>query len=160
MKLQFGLRRSTFLRGKVPQRQEDRMAGRRFRGMIGALIAGSMVFSSTGAIAAAAPAPTTQADPWAVLSAMSGGASAAAVCGAAAAAAAAAVQPAAGCVLPQVDVVAPAAQEPPPPQPIPPVAPESAGLGISPLLLALAAVAAGVALFLILHHKHHNNSPA
>lgn len=127
-----------------------------YRRVVGVLIAGSMVFSSTGALAATA-APTSQPDPWAVLSVMSGGASAAAVCGAAAVAAAA-VQPAAGCVLPQVDA-APMAG-PPAPTPIPPVAPESAGLGISPLLLALAAIAAGVGLYLLLHHHHHNNSPA
>ena len=135
------------------------MAGSRYRAGIGALIAGSLVFSSTGALAAAAP-PVAQADPWAVLSAMSGGASAAAVCGAAAAAAAAAVQPAAGCVLPQIDVV-PATTAPPAPIPVPPVEPASSGLGISPLLLGLAAVAAGVALYLLLHKKHHSaNSPA
>ncbi|MGE5564049.1 MAG: hypothetical protein ACM3ZV_12205 [Bacillota bacterium] len=133
------------------------MTGLRCRGAIGVLIAGSMIFSSTGAIAAAAPA-TTQADPWAVLSVMSGGASATAVCGAAAAAATAA-QPAAGCVLPQVDVAPPATTEAGPPQPIPvpPVEPAGAGLGISPLLLALAAIAAGVGLYLVLHHKGGNS---
>jgi len=128
------------------------------RRLVGLLVAGSMVFSSTGALAATASSPVTQADPWAVLSAMSGGASAAAVCGAAAAAAAAA-QPAAGCVLPQVDAVPVA---PPPPQaiPAPPVETEG-GLGISPLLIGLALVAAGVALYFILHkHHHHANSPA
>lgn len=135
------------------------MAGRRNR-VIGALIAGSLVFSSTGAIAAAAP-PQTQADPWAVLSVMSGGAAAASVCGAAAAAAAAAVQPAAGCVLPQVDVAAVPQAAPPAPIPVPPVEPASSGFGISPLLLGLAAVAAAVALYLVLHKKHHHaNSPA
>jgi len=132
------------------------MAGTRYRGMVGALIAGSMLFSSTGALAATAPAPATQASPWAVLSAMSGGASAAAVCGAAAAAAAAA-QPAAGCVLPQVDVAPVAQSGPPQPIPVPPVEPASAGLGISPLLLALAAIAAGVGLYFAL--RHHSNSP-
>ena len=132
------------------------MAGLRCRGAIGVLIAGSMIFSSTGAIAAAAPA-TAQADPWAVLSVMSGGASATAVCGAAAAAATAA-QPAGGCVLPQVDV-APVTTEtgPPPPIPVPPVEPAGAGLGMSPLLLALAAIAAGIGLYLVLHHKGGNS---
>jgi hypothetical protein len=136
------------------------MSGNRNR-IIGAFIAGSLLFSSTGAIAASAP-PVTQADPWAVLSAMSGGAAAASVCGAAAAAAAAAVQPAAGCVLPQVDVApVPAQAAPPAPIPVPPVEPASSGFGISPLLLGLIAVAAGVALFLVLHKKHHHaNSPA
>jgi hypothetical protein len=126
--------------------------------LVGFLVAGSMVFCSTGALAASPSQPVTQADPWAVLSVMSGGASAAAACGAAAVAAAAA-QPATGCVLPQVDVAAPA---PPPPTPIP-AAPveETGGWGISPLLLGLAAIAAGVALYFILHkHHHHANSPA
>ena len=136
------------------------MAGRRNRA-IGALIAGSLLFGSTGAIAASAPA-ATQADPWAVLSVMSGGAAAASVCGAAAAAAAAAVQPAAGCILPQVDVApVPVQTAPPPPVPVPPVEPVSTGLGISPLLIGLIAVAAAVGLYLVLHKKHNNpNSPA
>jgi hypothetical protein len=135
------------------------MAGLRCRSVIGVLVAGSMIFSSTGAIAAAAPA-TTQVDPWAALSVMSGGASAVAVCGAAATAATAA-QPAAGCVLPQLDVPPAATTETGPPQPIPvpPVEPAGTGLGISPLLLGLAAVLAGIGLYLVLHKKH-GNSPA
>src|SRR5690348_16082354 len=84
----------------------------RHRGVIGVLIAGSMLFSSTGAVAATA-APAYQPDPWAVLSVMSGGASAVAVCGAAATAAAAQA-PGAGCVLPQVDAAPIAAQSAPP----------------------------------------------
>ena len=137
------------------------MAVSRTRGTIGVLIAGSMLFSSTGAIAANAATPTYQPDPWAVLSVMSGGASAAAACGVAigAAAATAAQAPGSGCVLPQVDQApAPAAG---PPQPVPPVAEETTGLGISPILLGLAAIAAAVGLYLILHKKHHHaNSPA
>ena len=134
------------------------MARLRVRGALGVLIASSMLFSSTGAVAASASA--TQPDPWAVLSVMSGGASAAAVCGAAAAAAATAAQPANGCVLPQVDVAPVAQSGPPEPIPVPPVEAPAGGLGISPLLLALAAIAAGVGLYLILHHHHHANSPA
>ena len=133
----------------------------RCRGALGALIAGSMLFSSTGAIASVAPASTYQPDPWAVLSVMNGGASAVAVCGAAAAAAVAQA-PGGGCVLPQVDAAPPVAQNPPPqPIPVPPVEPASSGLGlgISPLLLALVAIAAGVGLYFVLH-KHHANSPA
>lgn len=130
------------------------MACLRCRGAFGVLIAGSMIFSSTGAVAASAPA-TSQADPWAVLSVMSGGASASAVCGAAAAAATAA-QPAGGCVLPQVGA-APVETAPPQPIPVPPVEPAGAGLGISPLLLALAAIAAGIGLYLVLHHNHGNS---
>jgi len=130
------------------------------RRFVGLLVAGSMVFSSTGALAAAAPATTTQADPWAVLSVLSGGASAVAACGAASFAAAAA-QPAPGCVLPQVDVAAPAAPPPPAVVPAPAVGTEG-GFGISPLLIGLAVIAAGVALYFILHKKHHHhaNSPA
>ena len=45
------------------------MAISRSRGAIGVLIAGSLLFSSTGAVAAAS-VPTYQPDPWAVLSAM------------------------------------------------------------------------------------------
>ena len=129
------------------------------RRVIGLLVAGSMVFSSTAALAAAAPPPATQPDPWAVLSVMSGGASAIAACGAASFAAAAA-QPAPGCVLPQVDVAAPAPPPPPTAIPAPPVETEG-GLGISPLLIGLALIAAGVALYFILHKRHHHaNSPA
>ena len=133
----------------------------RSRGVIGVLIAGSMLFSSTGAVAATA-APTYQPDPWAVLSAMSGGASAVAVCGAAAAAAAAQA-PGAGCVLPQVDVAPPVAQNAPPqPIPVPPVEAMGGGFGISPLILGLVALAGGVGLYFALrHHGHGNgNSPA
>lgn len=130
------------------------------RGVLGALIAGSMLFGSTGAIASVAPASSYQPDPWAVLSVMNGGASAVAVCGAAAVAAAAQA-PGGGCVLPQVDAAPPVAQNPPPqPIPVPPVEPASSGLGlgISPLLIALVAIAAGVGLYFVLH-KHHGNSP-
>lgn len=138
------------------------MTGMRFRGLVGVFAAGSLVFSSTGAVAATASAPVAQVSPWAVLSVMSGGASALAACGASAAAAAAATaaQPAAGCVLPQVDV-APVAQPAGPPQPIPvpPVEPAGAGLGISPLLLGLAAIAAGIGLYFALRDNNHSNSP-
>jgi hypothetical protein len=133
----------------------------RYRKMLGTLIAGSMLFGSTGAIASVAPVSTYQPDPWAVLSVMNGGASAVAVCGTAAAAVAAQA-PGGGCVLPQVDAAPPVAQNPPPqPIPVPPVEPASSGLGlgISPLLIALVAIAAGVGLYFVLH-KHHANSPA
>jgi hypothetical protein len=128
------------------------------KGVFGACIAGSLMFSSTAALASA-PAP--QVDPWAVLTAMSGGAPAAAMCGSAAvaAAAAAATQAPGGCVLPVVDA--------PPPLPVasaappPPLLAETAGAGISPLLLGLLAVAAGVGLYLAVHSgSHHANSPA
>lgn len=136
----------------------------RSRGVVGALVAGSLLFGSTGAIASVAPPAAYQPDPWAVLSVMSGGAAAVAACGAAVsgAAAVAAQAPGGGCVFPQVDAAPPVAQNPPPqPIPVPPVEPASSGfgLGVSPLLLALVAVAAGVGLYFALR-KHHANSPA
>lgn len=132
------------------------MTSRRVGRAIGIFVAGSLVFSSSAAFAAAAPSPA-QTDPWALLSVMSGGASAAAICGAAAAAVTAA-QPVGGCVLPQTGVpVAPAPSPPPAPAPVPALVPAAGPAGISPLLIALAAIAAGVGAFLVLHH--HGNSP-
>lgn len=134
------------------------MAGTGFKTMVGVMVAGSLMFSSTGAVAATASAAAPQINPWAALAVMSGGSPAAAVCGAAAAAAAAAQAPS-GCVLPQLDVPPPVATSaPPPPIPVPPVEPAGAGLGISPLILALGALAAGVALYFALRN-HHGNSP-
>ena len=130
------------------------MAIHQVKGVIGAFVAGSLLFSSSAAMGASAPAP--QADPWAVLTAMSGGAPAAAMCGAAAAQAA--VPAAGGCVLPVMDAQpAVAAAVPPPPVPVA-VAP--AGTGFNPLLLGLLAVAAGVGIYLALHNNNHANSPA
>lgn len=136
------------------------MAGFGYRHFVGLAIAGSMLVSSTGAVAATESIPVTQVNPWAVLSAMSGGASAAVLCGSAATAATAAVaaaQPATGCVLPVLDTAA--APPPPAPVPVPPVEAPSAGLGISPLLIALGVLAAGAVLFFVLRHHHHANSP-
>jgi hypothetical protein len=134
------------------------MAGLRKSGVIGVLVAGSMMFTSTAAVAASAPSPT-QYDPWAVLSVMSGGASAVAVCGAAATAAAAQA-PGAGCVLPQVDAAPIAAQSAPPqPIPVPPVEAVGGGFGVSPLLLGLVALAGGIGLYFALRHHGNGNSP-
>jgi hypothetical protein len=124
------------------------MTGRRFSSVFGAVVAGSLMLSSTAAVAAAA-APVQQADPWAVLTAMSGGAPAAAMCGSAAAAGA---QAPAGCVLPVSDV-------PPPPVPPPAVVP-AGGASINPLFIALLAIAAGVGLFLAANESGNANSPA
>ena len=131
------------------------MASQEFRGVVGAFIAGSLIFSSTAAGASTATT-VQQPDPWAVLSVMSGGAPAAAMCGAAVAATAA--QAPGGCVLPVVDVA------PPPPAPVPPPAAvplEAAGggLGVSPLILGLLAIAAAVGVALALSGHHHGNSP-
>jgi len=124
-------------------------------------VAGSLIFSSTAAVASApvARAPVQQIDPWAALSALSGAAPAAALCGAAATAAAA-MQPAAGCVLPVVDqapVVSTAG--PPPPTPVPPVEPVGGGFGIDPLILGLGALVVGALVyFLVIKKKKHNDS--
>ena len=134
------------------------MASRVFKGFVGLWVASSLVFGSTSAMASAPISAPSQVSPWAVLSVMSGGAPAAAMCGAAAVAAVA--QTTGGCVLPALDSPPPvAAAEPPAPIPVPPVEPAAAGFGVSPLLLALAAIAAGVGLYFVLHHKQAN-SPA
>ena len=124
------------------------MASSRFMGAIGFLVAGSMLVSSTGAAATSLPV-TQQISPWAALTALTGGAPGAALCGSAAVAAAAQA-PAAGCVLPVVDQPPPVATSaPPPPVPVPPVEAAGEGFGVSPLLLALAAVAAGVGIYFL-----------
>jgi hypothetical protein len=130
------------------------MASHRLKGVLGVVAAGSLMLSSTAAMAST-PAPVQQVDPWAVLTAMSGGAPAAAMCGAAAAAAA---QAPTGCVLPVVDAVP---VPPPPPQVVEAVPPPPvAGAGINPLFIALLAIAAGVGIFLAVHNNGSANSPA
>jgi hypothetical protein len=121
------------------------------KSLIAVAIAGSLMLSSTAATAAA----TAQVDPWAALTAMSGGAPAAAMCGSAAASAAAAAtaaQPANGCVLPVVDL--------PPPAPAPPGPPPAPPPGLNPLFLGLAAIAAAAGIYLAFHITNHPNSPA
>ena len=129
---------------------------------VGVIIGSSLLISSTGAVAAANPAPVQQVNPWAALAVMSGSAPAAVLCGSAAATAAAAAaataQPAAGCVLPAVDSAPVAAAEPPAPIPVPPVETVGGGFGVSPLLLGLAAVLLGVGAYLLI--RKHENSPA
>ena len=125
-----------------------------FRPFIGALIAGSMLASSGAAAAARSGAPAPQVNPWAALTAMSGGAPAATLCGTAVAAAA---QAPGGCVLPVLDAAPPVVEAAPPtPVPVPAFAAPSS-IGLSPILLGLAAVAAGVGLYFLLKDK--GNSP-
>ena len=128
--------------------------------VVSVIVAGSLMVSSTGAVAATASAPITQPNPWAALAAMSGGAPAASLCGAAAVAAAVQAPPA-GCVLPALDGAPPVATSgPPQPIPVPPVEPAGAGLGIDPLWLGLGAVLAGLALyFLVLNDNDDGDSP-
>lgn len=113
---------------------------------VGVLVAGSLMVSSTGAAAATTASAVPQINPWAALTAMSGGAPAAALCGAAAVAAAAQT-PATNCALPVVDS-APVVP-PPTPVPVPPVEPIG-GVGMNPLLLALGALALGALAYFLL----------
>jgi hypothetical protein len=129
----------------------------RFNGVVGVLIAGSLFVSSTGAVAASSAAPAPQINPWAALTAMTGGAPAAALCGAAAVAAAA--QAASGCVLPVADAPPVAQTAPPQPIPVPPVESAGGGLGFDPLLLALGALAAGALIYFLVRKNHHSSSP-
>jgi hypothetical protein len=110
------------------------------------------MLSSTAAVASA-PAAVQQADPWAVLTAMSQGAPAAAMCGSAAAAGA---QGSAGCILPVTDAPLP----PPPPETVAAPALVEGGAGISPLFIALIAIAAGIGIFLAVNDSGNANSPA
>ena len=127
----------------------------RLKRVAGAVAAGALLFSSTGAIAASTPAPQ-QLSPWAALTMLSGGAPAAAVCGAAAAAAAGQAAPT-GCVLPVVDAPPPVAVAEP--APVPPVAPVVGGPALSPLLLGLVAIAVGVGLFFAVKGNGNNKPP-
>jgi hypothetical protein len=140
------------------------MASLMFKGLVGVIAGTSLFVSSTAAVAAVNSAPVQQVNPWAALAVMSGSAPAAVLCGssaAVAAAASAAAQAGPGCVLPVIDTpvaAAPPVSEPPAPIPVPPVETVGGGFGVSPLLLALAAVAAGVGIYLLV--RKHENSPA
>ena len=137
------------------------MGGSRLNRIVGVLIAGSLFVSSSGGVAASSTAAVPQINPWAALTAMTGGAPAAALCGAAAMAAAAQA-PGTGCVLPVTDAAPPVASTvPPQPIPVPPVEAAGGGLAFDPLLLALGAVAAGALIYFLVRKNHHNaNSPA
>ena len=119
---------------------------------VGVMVAGSLFFSSTAAVAATSAPPATQINPWAALTAMTGGAPAVA----------AAAQAPANCVLPVTDAPPPVAQSAPPaPIPVPPVEPAGGGLAFDPLLLGLGALAIGaLAYFLLRNHHNGSNSPA
>ena len=121
---------------------------------VGIATAVSMIMSASIASAAPAPAPA-QINPWQALSVLNGGASVIAYCGAAVAA-----QVGTGCVLPQVDAPPPAAQpqapiiDEPLPAPLPGAAPPFA---ISPLIIALGALAVAALAYLVL--SKGNNKP-
>ena len=123
--------------------------------LVGVLVAGSLFISSTGAAAATTASVAPQVNPWAALTALSGGAPAAALCGAAAVAAAAQAAP--GCVLPVADAAPVAVAPPPTPVPVPPVEPIGGGFGINPLFLALGALAAGALLYFALNGNNDDD---
>lgn len=123
----------------------------------GALVAGSLMFSSTVVVAARpAPVAARQVNPWAALAALSAGAPAATICGGAAAAAAAA-QTGAGCVLPVLDAVPP--PPPPAPAPVPPIAAAGPGFGLNPLALGLLALVAGIGIYFAVRGGDKSNTP-
>ena len=130
------------------------MSSQGLKHAIAVLVAGSLMGGSTAAVGSTVTT-VQQPSPWAVLTAMSGGAPAAAMCSAAAATAA--TQGTGGYVLPVIDapVVAPA------PQPIPAmVAAPVEPAGLNPLFLGLIAIVAGAGIFLAVHNSGHANSPA
>lgn len=109
-----------------------------------ALICGSLMISSSAANASASIRP------WATLSAFGTQSSRDAACGAGSTAAAGAATAAqtggSGCVLPVTDAAPPpVAQE----VPMPPPAVESGGIGMSPLVLALGALALAGLIYII-----------
>lgn len=127
-------------------------SGSSSRKVAGILAGLALCISSTGAIAAA-PQPRPAISPFVALSALSSGVSAAALCGSSSVAGAAAVTQSAtqGCVLPVVDqaVAPPPVVQVEPMVGLEPVAPMG-GAGGSPLLLALAGIAAAVGLYYLL----------
>ena len=139
------------------------MLRKRFTGFVGVAVAGSLLFSTTSAVAATSTYSSQQFNPWAALAMMSGAAPAAALCGGATPVDPNAPPPAGvvpGCILPVTDVTPGfQANGPPPPIPVPPVEPGGAGLGFDPLYLGLGVLLLGGLLWLLLHKKH-GNSPA
>lgn len=121
-------------------------------------VAIAMCASPTFASASSASAPA-QISPMVALSIFGSQASAAALCGsaattAAASSTAAAQAPVGGCVLPVVDA--------PPPLPVAeaaPILPPPGGIGILPILLGLAGIAALVALIASQKNGNDNNPP-
>ena len=135
------------------------MASVRVNRFVAAVIAGSMFLGSTAAVAAPSAAIPVQVSPWAALTGLTAGAPAAALCGASAAAAQGLAAPAGGCVLPAIDTPPPVAAMAPPAAPLPVVAAPSS-YAVSPLFLALGALAAGALVYFLVRDKHHTISPA
>jgi hypothetical protein len=124
------------------------------RQIVGALLGCALCFSSTAA-GAATTASIPSINPWVALSAFGTPASASAVCVAGAATISAAQAPAAGCVLPVVDLPPPAPIAPAPTPAFVPAA-ERGGIGILPILAGLAVIA-GIAALLLLNGDDDDN---
>ena len=136
------------------------------RRFVGVVLAGSLIFSSTGAVAATAGPAAAQSNPWVALTAMSGVAPSVALCNGQIPVDPTVAPPpgvTAGCVLPVTDLVPPpiAQNPPPPPIPVPPVEPVG-NFAFSPLFLALGALAAGALIYFLVKGKKSGgpNSPA
>jgi hypothetical protein len=125
--------------------------------IVATVIAASMFFGSTRAMAAAAPSSSpNQVSSWATLSALSAGAPAATLCGAKTATAATGQARSRGCVLPVADKSASAAEATPAALPLG----AASGFQASDLIFALGALAAvAFAGFAFVGH-HHSISPA
>lgn len=117
------------------------------------LISSSLLISSSAANAAASISP------WATLSAFGTQSSRDAACSAGTAAAAGAATAAqaggSGCVLPVTDAPPPVAQD----VPLPPPPVETGGIGISPLVLALGALALAGLIYIVANGDDDDGSP-
>jgi hypothetical protein len=138
-------------------REITSMAGLRINRVIAGFIAGAMVVSSTSAAAAVAPVPQ-QMSPWVALAGLSAGAPAATLCGSAAVISAAQA-PVTGCVLPVLDTPPPVAEAAPVPG-APPAVVTPAAYAVSPIFLALGALALGSFVYFLVRDHHHTVSPA
>lgn len=134
-------------------------------GRISAVLASVSLVCASSMAAAAPVIPAQAPSAWSTLAFLNGGQSAAAYCGATAvgAAGAAAAQGAPGCVLPQLDPVAPPVVEQQLPPPLPGAAAGVSVSAISPLVIALGALAAAAAAYFLikgLDKSNNDNSPA
>ncbi len=129
------------------------MSKKIFKTITGATLGLALCFSSTVASAAAVAVAPMSISPFVALSAYGTMQSRSAVCATAVGAAGAAVavegQPAAGCVLPVLDPVAPVVINTAPPAVFVPAAAPGFGFGIGALLAGLVAAAGLAAVFLI-----------
>ncbi len=138
------------------------MSKKMLKTITGATLGLALCFSSTVASAAAVPAAPMSISPFVALSAYGTMQSRSAVCatavGAAGAAAAVEGQPAAGCVLPVLDPVAPVVVETAPPAVFVPAAAPGFGFGIGALLAGLVALA-GIAAVVLSNNDDDGRLP-